>query len=115
MNLLQIWNRHARPSHTLSLRLRNDSGVENRSRAHHRQREAVRLQRPVDLPQQVPNFQIDTVIDIVENMLQSVFVLGKKAKALKGVIPQRPKIASVKVSKTPPPKKPSSAPATGKP
>jgi hypothetical protein len=60
--------------------------------------------------------QINTVIDIVENMLQSVFVLEKKAKALKGVIPPRQKIASLKrVSKTPPPKKPSSALAPEKP
>jgi len=53
--------------------------------------------------------QINTVIDIVENMLQSVFVLEKKARALKSAIPPRPDIASVKsTSKASPPKKPSS-------
>lgn len=60
--------------------------------------------------------QINTVIDIVENMLQSVFVLEKMAKSLKDVIPPRPKIASVKnLIKPTPPKKSSSAPIPGKP
>lgn len=45
--------------------------------------------------------QINTVMDIVENMLQSLFVLEKKAKALKGAIPPRPpKIGAVKSTKT---------------
>lgn len=45
--------------------------------------------------------QINTVMDIVENMLQSLFVLEKKAKALRGAIPQRPKVAVTKAAKTP--------------
>jgi hypothetical protein len=51
--------------------------------------------------------QVNTVMDIVENMLQSLFVLEKKAKALKGTIPPRPKAAVAKAVKTaPPPAKP---------
>ena len=51
--------------------------------------------------------QISTAMDIVENMLQSLFVLEKKAKALKGAIPQRPKVAFAKAVKTvPAPAKP---------
>lgn len=50
--------------------------------------------------------QINTVMDIVENMLQSLFVLGRKAKALQGAIPPRPKVAVVATAKAATPTKP---------
>jgi Domain of unknown function (DUF4145) len=47
--------------------------------------------------------QLNTVMDIVENLLQSLFVFEKKTKALKSAIPPRPaKVVAAKPAKAPP-------------
>jgi hypothetical protein len=43
--------------------------------------------------------QMNTVMDIIENMLQSLYVLEKKAKSLKGVIPERPALVRPRTAK----------------